>query len=203
MSWCRKASDGVAVHETGRRLSTPSCDGEEDAVPTRSSPLRPQPTDTLWRRGILVLDDDAIARRTICAIADRAGWASITAPSFAEAESLLGTENFGCIVTDVTVEGIPVDGFLHTLADLCYTAPVLLVGAGGAALRNAAADLAFRLGLNICHPIAKPIELATLAIRLSRIDTRLQAGFTGCCSRDCHWHKAAEVEPEAPARAAE
>jgi DNA-binding response OmpR family regulator len=172
-------------------------------VPTRTSPLEPKPTDTLWRRGILVLDDDAAARRTICAIADRAGWASITAPSFSEAETLLGTENFGCIVTDVAVEGVPVDGFLHTLADLCYTAPVLLLGAGGAALRNAAADLAYRLGLNTCHPIAKPIELATLAIRLSRIDSRLQAGISGCCSRDCHWHRAAEVELDVPVRAAE
>lgn len=173
-------------------------------MPTRSSPLRQQSTETLWRRGILVLDDDAAVRRTICAIADRAGWASITAPSFAEAEALLGAENFGCLVTDVTIEGLPVDGFLRTLADICYTAPVLLVGAGGPAVRSAAADLAYRLGLNTCHPIAKPIELATLAIRLSRIETRLQAGLTGCCSRDCHWRKAETAPDEdVPARAAE
>ncbi|RAI33789.1 hypothetical protein CH340_11160 [Rhodoplanes serenus] len=138
---------------------------------------------------MLVLDDEAAVRRTICAIADRAGWAAITATSFVDAETLLGVENFGSIVTDITIAHAPVEDFLRTLAEIGYTAPVLLTGAGDASRLGAVADFAYDLGLNTCFPIAKPLALATLASRLARIDSRIERGFAGCCFRDCHWRK--------------
>lgn len=162
-------------------------------MPSRSSPLQPQPCETAWRRGLLVLDDDPAVRRHVCAIADRTGWAAIAAASFADGETLLGGENFDCIVTDLTVDGAPVAGFLRTLAELFCTAPVLLTGTGNRAHRFAAADFAWGIGLNACYPIGKPIVAAGLSGRLARIDERLQRGISGCCFRDCHWRKALEA----------
>ncbi|RAI44881.1 hypothetical protein [Rhodoplanes roseus] len=156
---------------------------------TSSSALRPKPSPLPWRRGLLVLDDDPTLRRTVCAIADRAGWAAIGAATYVDGKALLGSENFDCILTDVVVEDIPVAGFLRALANIRYAAPILLTGAGNHAVRTAAADFAFGLGLNACYPVAKPIAASGLEGRLTRIGERLEGGITGCCFRDCFWRK--------------
>lgn len=162
-------------------------------MPTRATPLRPEPCGQTWKRGLLVIDDDPAVCRTVCAIADRTGWAAVAAARFTDAETLLGTENFDCIITDLSVDGAPVAGFLRTLANLCYTAPVLLIGTGNRAHRFAAADFAWGLGLNTCYPIGKPLVAAGLSGRLARIGGRLQDGIVGCCFADCHWRKAVEA----------
>ncbi|EJW13580.1 hypothetical protein A33M_2830 [Rhodovulum sp. PH10] len=150
-----------------------------------ATPLHPTPTETLWRKAVLVLDDDPACRRTICAIADSVGWASLAAGSFDEAEILIGRRNVDCVVTDLSVGGVGVVRLFRAMALVHCTVPVVMVSAADPATARAAVSEGFRLGLSVCYPIAKPSGLATLAGRLARIERRLRQGNAECCHGDC------------------
>lgn len=150
--------------------------------------LIPTPRRVLWRNSVLVLDDDPSSRRTICTFAATVGWAPLAASTFAAAETMIGTHNVDCIVSETSVGQRDIAGFFEALAELGCTIPVLIVGTSNAAA-EAAADYGYTLGLNVCFPIEKPVTVATLCSRLLRINRRVLDGIDSCCHRDCHWQR--------------
>ncbi|NVO17257.1 MAG: hypothetical protein HXX10_24790 [Rhodoplanes sp.] len=151
--------------------------------------LVPTPRRILWRNSVLVLDDDAASRRAISQFAATVGWAPVAVPTFADAEAMIETHNFDCIVSETTVGGRDVGEFFAALAALGCVIPVLIVGGAGRNVIDAAADLGYGLGLHVCYPIEKPLAISTLCDRLLRINKRVLDGHESCCHRDCHWRR--------------
>lgn len=155
--------------------------------------LPPGAIELCWQKSLLVVDDDPIACESVSSVAQAQGWSTTGVATFDQAAERLKSHEFDCIVAETTLAGATLEPFLRGMAAHGDILPVLIVSAAPAAETAALADLGQSLGLNMCYPIGKPIPLATLTSRLTRIEERLRDGIDSCCHMDCHWRKSARA----------
>jgi two-component system, chemotaxis family, chemotaxis protein CheY len=126
---------------------------------------------------ILVVDDDIVHRMVICRIAAKVGYETAEAGSYDDAATLLRARRFACISLDLSLGrrgGIDV---LYLIAECSLRTPVIIISGGDNGLRNEAAAIAHRLGLNAYEPLPKPVDLGELRLRLAQIKMRTEAGL--------------------------
>jgi CheY-like chemotaxis protein len=111
---------------------------------------------------LLAIDDAALHLSIVRKIAEQAGFRTTGANSVAEAARLLRERLFDCITLDLSLgeqSGIEV---LKLLSEIKCRTPIIIVSGSD----GETCDETFRIGnflnLNLCPPVPKPINLATL-----------------------------------------
>lgn len=150
------------------------------------SPLRPRPLEVYFQRSLLVLEDDPSLRDLVCEIAGGLGWKTECLGDFFAPQDQLYQGHFDCIVSHVSLKRRQITPLLRFMSEWRIWVPLVIIGRDKRT-NDAAAEIAFRMGLGVCYPLETPLDSGLLRGRLARIDERLSDGFEGCCSRDCHW----------------
>lgn len=131
------------------------------------------PNPTAEARGSLLIIEDAPIHSTIIAhIADRTGFATTIASCYEEACDLLQTRQFDCITLDLGLGAHVGAEVLNQLAKLRCMARIVIISGSERAICDETMQIGRSLGLNICEPVPKPIDLKALREMLEHIRTR-------------------------------
>jgi two-component system chemotaxis response regulator CheY len=125
---------------------------------------------------LLIIEDAIIHSTIIGRIAEKAGYTATTARSFKDACDLLRMRHFDCITLDLGLgqhAGVEVLNHLSTIP--CAT-PVMIISGSERAVCDETVNIGRSLGLTICEPLRKPVNLRMLRERLEqiRMQSRLQ-----------------------------
>jgi DNA-binding NtrC family response regulator len=118
---------------------------------------------------LLVIDDANIHRMILCRIGEKVGFEAVGAASFDEAAKLLRESQFDCITLDLSLgerAGVEV---LHLLSVINSQAPIIIISGAEQTVCEETLKIGKSLNLNLCTPVPKPVDLATLREQLARI----------------------------------
>ena len=127
---------------------------------------------------LLVIDDDTVHRMVICRIGRQAGFEVEEAATYEAACRLLAHEDFACVTLDLALGDHGGLDVLQDLARIGFERPVIVVSGSDDEVRQEAAEVARRLGLNVCRPFQKPVKLAELRSLMHEIRKRQSVGLT-------------------------
>lgn len=125
---------------------------------------------------LLVIEDALIHSTIICRIAEKIGFATMTASSYEDACKVLSTCQFDCITLDLGLgEHVGVDVLRH-LSTIRCRAQIIIISGSEKTVFDETVRIGRVLGLNICEPAPKPIDLKALRETLGhiRMQSRLQ-----------------------------
>jgi DNA-binding response OmpR family regulator len=111
---------------------------------------------------LLAIDDAALHLSIVRKIAEQTGFRTTGAYSVAEAARLLRDRVFDCMTLDLALgeqSGIEI---LKLLAEMKCRTPIIVVSGSGSETCDETLRIGNFLGLNLCPPIPKPINLAIL-----------------------------------------
>jgi DNA-binding NtrC family response regulator len=128
------------------------------------------------RKDILVIDDANLHQSIVSRIATQAGFTTTGANSVGEAARLLRGRSFDCITLDLSLGEESGVEILKLLAELKCRTPVIVISGSENSVRDETLRIGNFLNLNLCPPVAKPIDLAALRSILARVvdDTQRQ-----------------------------
>ena len=118
---------------------------------------------------LLVIDDANIHRMILCRIGEKVGFETVGAASFDEAAKLLRENEFDCVTLDLSLgerAGVEV---LHLLSVIKSQAPIIIISGAEHTVCEETLKIGKSLNLNLCTPVPKPVDLATLREQLARI----------------------------------
>jgi len=121
------------------------------------------------RNELLVIEDADVHLSILRKIAAQAGFATVGVSSVEAAATVLRRQTFDCITLDLSLgerSGIEV---LELLAELKNRAPIIIVSASEDGTLDETVRIGNFLGLNVCLPFAKPIDLLALRQMLKQI----------------------------------
>lgn len=118
---------------------------------------------------LLVIDDANIHRMILCRIGEKVGFETVGAASFDEAAKLLRENEFDCVTLDLSLgerAGVEV---LHLLSVIKSQAPTIIISGAEHTVCEETLKIGKSLNLNLCTPVPKPVDLATLRESLAHI----------------------------------
>jgi len=121
---------------------------------------------------LLIIEDALIHSTIISRVGERMGFSTTTARSYAEAAMLLQERVFDCITLDLGLgrhAGVEV---LHLLSVIESKAPILIISGSEHAVCEETVNIGKSLGLNICEPVRKPLDLKILHATLAKMKNR-------------------------------
>jgi DNA-binding NtrC family response regulator len=125
---------------------------------------------------LLAIDDADLHLSIVRKIAAQAGFRTTGANSVGAAAGLLRERTFDCITLDLSLGEQSGVEILKLLAGMKCRTPIIIVSGSGDLAREETIRIGNFLDLNLCPPIAKPINLAVLRSALAQIadETRRQ-----------------------------
>ena len=128
------------------------------------------------RNELLAIDDTDLHLSIVRKIATRVGFTTTGAASVSEARRLLRSQTFDCITLDLSLGEQSGVEILELLAEIKCRTPIMVVSGSGDPALARTTEIGNFLGLNLCPPIPKPINLAVLRGALAQIvqDTHRQ-----------------------------
>jgi DNA-binding NtrC family response regulator len=121
------------------------------------------------RNELLVIDDADVHLSILRKIAARAGFNTTGVNSVEAAASVLQRRTFDCITLDLSLGERSGHEVLQLLGELKCRAPIIIISASEDSTLTETVRIGNFLGLNICPPFAKPIDLPALRQLLKQI----------------------------------
>jgi DNA-binding NtrC family response regulator len=128
------------------------------------------------RNELLAIDDADLHLSIVRKIATQVGFTTTGAASVSEATRLLRARTFDCITLDLSLGEQSGVEILELLAEIKCRTPIMVVSGSGDPALARTTEIGNFLGLNLCPPVPKPINLAVLRGALAQVaqDTQRQ-----------------------------
>jgi len=128
------------------------------------------------RNELLAIDDADLHLSIVRKIATQVGFTTTGAASVSEASRLLRGRTFDCITLDLSLGEQSGVEILELLAEIKCRTPIMVVSGSGDPALARTTEIGNFLGLNLCPPVPKPINLAVLRGALAQVvqDTHRQ-----------------------------
>jgi two-component system, chemotaxis family, chemotaxis protein CheY len=127
------------------------------------------------RSGLLIVEDALTHSAIISIVAEKIGFSTTRVHTYEDACKVLGEQQFDCITLDLALgEHVGID-VLRFLAMIRCAAQIIVISCADKNLCEEVAELGRALGLNVCDPVPKPINLGTLRQMLMRIQLKSPA----------------------------
>ena len=128
------------------------------------------------RNELLAIDDADLHLSIVRKIATQVGFTTTGAASVSEASRLLRERTFDCITLDLSLGEQSGVEILELLAEIKCRTPIMVVSGSGDPALARTTEIGNFLGLNLCPPVPKPINLAVLRGALAQVvqDTHRQ-----------------------------
>lgn len=123
---------------------------------------------------LLIVEDDRSTSLTIAKLAEKAGFATISAMSLKEATRFLGAERCDCLTLDLTLgtdTGVQV---ISAIVQAAPRIPIVIITAAPPWVRNAAVSEGQLLGAEILECVTKPIDFVRLRMTLKGLNENFQ-----------------------------
>lgn len=125
-------------------------------------------------RNLLIIEDAVIHSTIISRIAEQVGFSTTTAKSYDDAASLLRQRSFDCVTVDLGLGEHAGSEVFRLLAAAASRVPTVIISGAESDVCEATARFGKSLGLNICEPIRKPVDLVALREALGKIIKELR-----------------------------
>jgi len=126
------------------------------------------------RGNLLIIEDTLIHSAIIARFVFNVGFTTETASCYEDARNLFYVRQFDCITLDLGLGQHVGAEVLNQLSKIRCKARIIIISGSEKAVRDETVRIGRSLGLNICEPVPKPIDLKALREMLEHI--RKQSG---------------------------
>ena len=124
---------------------------------------------------LLVIEDDIVHGAVIRLVAEKAGFTVQVAPSIASAVECLRVGEFDCVSLDLSLGELSGFEAMQALDLLDCRMPIIIISGATDHRCGEAVALGKALNLNVCPPLAKPVEFGALRNMLLAVAERSPA----------------------------